>query len=821
MYRSALARRNPLTLAVALAFGVGASLALSTHAQVLPSGGQIVAGTATISQLSGKSLLVTQATDRLAINWQSFNIGADNSVRFDQPSASSIALNRVLGTSRSEIYGNLSSNGQVFLVNPNGVLFGAGAQVDVGGLVASTLNLTDRNFLDGKFVFSDLANRAKVINEGTLTARNGGTLALIGNQVLNHGTMQAHLGSVVLGTGGEVQLTLADNKLIKFEVTQGALNVLADNGGLIRANGGQVILTAGAKESLLASTVNNTGVIEAQTVERQPGNILLLAGMAAGTTNVGGTLDASAPNGGDGGFIETSAAHVKIADTARVTTSAPSGRAGTWLIDPVDFTIAPSGGDMTGTAVDNALAGGNFSILSSSGTAGTAGNINVNDTVYWAANKLTLTAQNDININTNLYAYGTASLALEYGQGSLAAGNTSQYIIATGAQVNLPAGNNFSTKLGSDGATLGYTVITALGSQGSFTGTDLQGIRGNLAGRYVLGGNIDATATTTWHAGAGFAPIGFISDPFRGQLDGLGHSINGLFIDRLSLEAGFVGLFSATADTAVISNVGLIGGSVRGWTEVGALAGYNRGTISNSYNTGSVGGGARVGGLVGNNVEGTIRSSYSTGGVSTSVNDSVGGLVGQNVGNISNSYATGRVQGGLDDVGGLVGANGGTIVNSYSSGEVSGNPNAGGLVGNNFGTISNSYWNRDVRAVGIGNGAQDGATGLTAVQMMQQGSFTSFDFTTPVWGIGEGRTTPYLVLGTFIAPITREFAAADAGLPPGAQSAIDDAKRGGNGNGNGNGNAYSYGEGNGAGNANPPSLVNILGAGINLPEGVE
>ena len=151
-------------------------------------------------------MVVKQSTERLAINWQSFNIGAGNSVRFDQPAATSIALNRVLGNSRSEIYGNLTSNGQVFLINPNGVLFGAGAQVDVGGLVASTLNITDRNFLDGKFVFSDPSNTGSVINQGNLNARGngngGGYLALIGNQVSNTGSMQAHLGSVVLGAGG-------------------------------------------------------------------------------------------------------------------------------------------------------------------------------------------------------------------------------------------------------------------------------------------------------------------------------------------------------------------------------------------------------------------------------------------------------------------------------------------------------------------------------------------------------------------------------------------------------------------------------------------
>ena len=131
-----LPRHNALSLAVALAFVAGTGATLGTLpapalAQALPTGGQVAAGAATISTPSANSMVVKQTTDRVAINWQSFNIGHGNSVRFDQPSTTSIALNRVLGNSRSEIFGNLTSTGQVFLVNPNGVLFGAGAQICV------------------------------------------------------------------------------------------------------------------------------------------------------------------------------------------------------------------------------------------------------------------------------------------------------------------------------------------------------------------------------------------------------------------------------------------------------------------------------------------------------------------------------------------------------------------------------------------------------------------------------------------------------------------------------------------------------------------
>ena len=132
-------------------------------------------------------------------------------------------------------------------------------------------------------------------------------------------------------------------------INAGAVGALVNNGGLIQADGGSVVLTAQAAGDLLKTVVNNTGVIEAHTIDTRGGTIKLLGDMQSGTVNAAGTLDASAPAGGDGGFIDTSAAHVKIDDGLKVTTASSKGLSGTWLIDPTDFNIAVSGGDMTGT----------------------------------------------------------------------------------------------------------------------------------------------------------------------------------------------------------------------------------------------------------------------------------------------------------------------------------------------------------------------------------------------------------------------------------------------------------------------------------------
>nr|WP_218951486.1 filamentous hemagglutinin N-terminal domain-containing protein [Eoetvoesiella caeni] len=295
-----------------------------------PTGGQITAGSGAISQTAGNTT-VSQASQNLSLNWQSFNVGAHEAVNFVQPNAAAIAVNRIADTSASQILGSLNANGQVFLINPNGIVFGAGAQVNVGGLVASTLNISDSDLASATRHFSG-SGAGAVVNHGTITAAPGGYVALLGRQVSNQGTINAPGGTAALGAGSAVSLSFDANHLLSMQVDANELNALAENKQLIVADGGQVLMSAGAKNSLLASVVNNTGVIQAQTVASHKGQIVLLAGMEAGTSTVNGTLDASAPDGGDGGFIETSGAYVQVADAARISTLAANGKTGTWHI---------------------------------------------------------------------------------------------------------------------------------------------------------------------------------------------------------------------------------------------------------------------------------------------------------------------------------------------------------------------------------------------------------------------------------------------------------------------------------------------------------
>jgi filamentous hemagglutinin family protein len=380
----------------------------------------VVVGSGSVST-SGATTTIKQASQRLAIDWTHLSTAANEALVFNQPNAQAIALNRITGASPSEFLGSLTANGQVFILNPNGVLFGAGSQVNVGGLVASTLSMSNADFMAGSTTFGTDPGQAgtgssagKVTNKGSLTAATGGYVALLAPEVRNEGVITASLGTALLAAGNKVTLNLDNGSLLGYSIDQGAINALAENKHLIQANGGQVLLSAKAMDNLTAATVNNTGVIEAKTIANKAGRILLMGDMEHGTVNVGGTLDASAPDGGNGGFIETSAANVNVAAGTRVTTKAADGQSGTWLIDPVDFTIAAGNAAQTtsgmgAATLSAALNAGNVSIATDGSTAGN-GDINVNSAVSWASpSTLTLTAHRDINFNANVAYSGGAA----------------------------------------------------------------------------------------------------------------------------------------------------------------------------------------------------------------------------------------------------------------------------------------------------------------------------------------------------------------------------------------------------------------------------
>jgi filamentous hemagglutinin family protein len=490
---------RPVALALACMGAAPAFAQLPTWNNFQVRGGAVSVGTPTTG---GTQLGIVQGTQRAIVDWQGFSIGPGHAVNIAQPGASSVLLNRVTGNELSTIAGAMNANGRVFLVNPNGVLFGNGASVNVGGLVASTLKMStsDSAFMSGteRFEFKqDGAAFGTVENRGRIAAQGGGTIALIGAQVSNSGSLVAQGGTAGLVSGDAVTVDFAGDGLTTFRVSSGLYSSVA-NSGLVQADGGRVVMMAAAGSELAQGVVNTRGVLRADSLASRNGEIVLdSGGSAAGVTISGGLLSAAGhgaglaggtvdvkgrtillqpaaaddpgiidasggagggrirlqaaavggdpqtgaiavatgsrisadatlagkggdvrvmgertlraygtltarggPNGGDGGFVETSGGFAVPAGDdnggidvrgARVDASAARGKAGTWLIDPVNITIASteSGGtpifsgvfeplsESTASVEDiNATLNANTSLRISTGSAGTqAGNV--------------------------------------------------------------------------------------------------------------------------------------------------------------------------------------------------------------------------------------------------------------------------------------------------------------------------------------------------------------------------------------------------------------------------------------------------------------
>ena len=713
----------------------------------LPTQGSIIQGIVTINELPNL-MEINQDSAKAILNWGTFNLGSAATVNFNQPSPSAVILNNILDSNPSQIYGHINANGQVFFSNPNGMYFSPSSSVSVGGLVATTNSINNDDFMAGRYNFYRNSATGSIINEGKLTSGLGGYIALLAPEVTNHGVVIAQLGSVVMAAGDTYTLEFKNGStLTNVYVSASTLNTLVSNGQAIYAPGGLVILSAKAANQIQGGVINNTGLIEATGLtddggiirleasnainhsgnikanaapssKANGGNITLIADLtnSASFVKVTGAIYAKGGNlGGNGGFIETSGSKVKIEDGASISTHAPLGKNGQWLLDPVNFLVASSGGDITGSQLTNILDLGNATIQIIND-----GNITVNDSITWSENKLTLNAANNIYINSALNGSGTASLSLLYGQ-ALENGGDSNYFI--NAPVNLPTGSNFSTQKGTAGSLITYQVINDIAS--------LQGL--NVSTNYALGSNL------TFLTPYSFTPI----EDFEGKFDGLGHTISNLTISA----EGNVGLFANTLPGAIIQNINLndssIDGSVAGSekvgllnTNVGGIVGLNEGLIFNSSFNGSVNGVVNVGGLAGFN-SGTILSSYVTITSSTDIQGilNTGGLVGYNdsTGLVSDSYLLGNF-GSFDtltlnpyllNTGGLVGYNLGTIQSSYVTGNVAGGLKVGGLVGNNYGgSLNNSYVTGNTSGV-FKVGGIKGSDGFSIISLINEGNCSS------------------------------------------------------------------------------------------------
>jgi filamentous hemagglutinin family protein len=377
-----LKRRSPLARA-ALAVMLLAA-ATPAWSQKLPTGGSVTAGGATIVQPNSSTLNINQSTGQAIINWNSFSVGQGGTVNFNQPNSSSATLNRVTGSTPSWIAGTINAPGTVLLVNPNGIEISRSGVVNAGSFAASTLNITDSDFLSGHYSFSGNGGSAGIINNGRINVSDGGFAALLGGQVANNGVISARLGFVALGAGEQATLDLSGDGFLSVAVPSSELGklvnpngALVSNKGTINANGGTVFLSAATAANILRNAVNIPGSIRTNSVGMHNGRIAINGG--GGNVRITGRLAANGGRKHNGGSITVTGADVSVAGKLSA-----SGRNGgsvsvvssgnLWITGTTAAQgLAGSGGlaDLTGSAVT--LAG---AAIDASGTAG-GGTINI------------------------------------------------------------------------------------------------------------------------------------------------------------------------------------------------------------------------------------------------------------------------------------------------------------------------------------------------------------------------------------------------------------------------------------------------------------
>lgn len=368
-------------------------------AYAMPQGEVIRSGKGEITR-QDKDMTVNQDSKRLAIDWSGFDIANDERVTFRQPDKDSVALNRVVGDAASVIDGTLSGNGHVYVINPNGVLFGKNASVDVGSLVASTARISDSdmtNFAnaDGITMAIPEDSSAKVINAGTIRAE-GGLVVLHAAEVENSGTITNPEGTTALAAARNLSLSADTAGKINFTVDGALAKAKALNSGMLKADGGYLVMTARSAGDVMSTVVNNTGTMEAKTLRQNEKGEILLDGGDNGIVELNGTLDASGMEAGqsagsikaigaethvedgatlhaigavDGGLIETSGDYLEIGDNVDIDAAGKTGKAGEWLLDPLEVVISdskPSGS----SSVTNGDTDGSYN--SSNNASGTA-----------------------------------------------------------------------------------------------------------------------------------------------------------------------------------------------------------------------------------------------------------------------------------------------------------------------------------------------------------------------------------------------------------------------------------------------------------------
>ena len=473
MTASSRHRFNRRTLSAAVSLLCAGGATSFTHVLLAgPTGGQIVGGSGAISAPDSQTTIVDQATRRLAVDWETFNLSADELIRFNQPSSSAQVLNRIFDQNASEIFGQIKADGHVFLMNPNGVIFGKTAHIDVGSLTAASANIDKSDFMSGKFKF--FSGDGFVVNRGVLNAARGGTVTLAGKSVKNEGLIIANYGRVNLASGDVMTLDFDGDGLIRFQIEKEVLENVAgqeqavSNTGTINANGGEVLLSGAASKDVFSRVVNNEGMIRAGRIDTSGGKIQLIAN--GGDTYNSGVLDAAAKSSNtDGGMVHILGDRVAITEGAAINASGlGKGGGGEVLM----------GGDYRGEnpAIKNSQAtyiGSNLTVKADAGDRGDGGRI-----IAWS--------DGSAKVHGSLSARG----GIDAGHGGLIE-TSGKYLDVSGVTIDAGASNGQAGEWLLD--PIDITISTGASSNGSFSGNGTSIWAPNGTGSIVNNGTIETT----------------------------------------------------------------------------------------------------------------------------------------------------------------------------------------------------------------------------------------------------------------------------------------------------------------------------------------
>ncbi|MFN8611522.1 MAG: filamentous hemagglutinin N-terminal domain-containing protein [Vulcanimicrobiota bacterium] len=623
---------NMRTKARTLLASLTLAAALSLPALGLPEGGQVVNGQVNIGSPLNGQMTIQQLTDHAIINWNAFGINATEMLRFVQPSQLSAILNRVTGQDPSLIMGSLQANGRVFIINPNGILFGAGSQVNVGSLFASTLNITDDNFLNDRFKFDQVDGKAaaSIVNQGTLTVSPGGFLVLTAPLIANQGVIVANVGQVALAAGEHTEINFDGRGLINIQVDPAVAQVgpVAINNGILNNMVGNLLnispadsitqLPGGVELAGASGRLVNTGEIHADALEGQSaghivlnsqqstlvrdgslisangvgavdgGSVKLLSNGLAFLENGAITQARGGQAGGNGGFVELSGKG-RVSVQGVVDVSSVQGTAGVFLLDPLTLHIVNG---VAGTGDQDP-----FIVTTTAGFPDRGGNTVTNGFINaFTAGTLTLQADNTITQDNNAPINNTnagVNLVFQTTNGDISfnAG------VATTGTITATAGQNVALNDNGNYFISGSSVTLTAGGTGS--------VASNNAGFHVVNATNSVNLTGPGGVfGPGFTPPNITgSSAFQTRTPVLNvDSSNGnIFVVNNAASSGALAVNATAPSTAsptttggafIVNNNGSItvgSTGIRGSGLGTGVVTQNGGDILNDANSGAIG----------------------------------------------------------------------------------------------------------------------------------------------------------------------------------------------------------------------------------------